>query len=168
MEKHKTAKLLLIFLVAWLSTTLMVDFMVIPGAFRVLQDLAQSSRLGLFIFSSYNKVELLLSLAALVCAGALYKKGRAYALPIITSILLVITLSYLFILTPNIAHLREQRLAVQESNPALAQELKKELMFYHRLYVGIDSGKMLLLLAGSGLSFFYRPRQKKIFGKSAL
>jgi len=167
-DTKKYINTLLIIFTSWLATTLIIDFMIIPGAFRLLQDIEKAGQLGLYIFSHYNKIELIMGVICLIASWKIFKYGRARLLPILAIMITLISLSYLFILTPQISMLREKHVELLHAHQVLSQEIKAQLMWYHRIYVGLDTFKILLLGCAMAFCLLFRPKIRNIFGKSQL
>lgn len=147
----------LFFTGGWLISTAVVDFVAIPTVFRSLPDPMVAGQIGIQVFQKFNPLELVC--AVVLILGAISFKNLK--LKIFSSALMSIVLSYLFYFTPGIIS-AAQRLDKYSGQPESAEykEAKADHNFFHKTYVKIDGGKLLLLLLSSGLMIRLMARQK--------
>jgi hypothetical protein len=149
------ARLLLVLLGLWLGWTLLIDFVVVPTAFRNLRDFFEAGRLGVLLFTKLNSLELSVAslIVSLTALGTLTQPRRLamLALAILSwSIILI----YLVWLTPKLSELTvlwQQAELNGVSGSGNIPDLQQEHQLYHRIYVGLDTVKLVLLASLIGL-----------------
>lgn len=146
------SKLVMLSLSAWFFLSSFVDFIVIPGAFRVVGDILKAGTLGISVFSTLNKIEVLLG-AVLVFSlfkgtKFSYKKVQMF----LSKVLFSIAVFYYYYLSPKIELLTEKLFATGLDEAAKAL-VNKDHQFYHSLYVKLDAVKIILLLVLLVLQF---------------
>lgn len=150
------ARISLVILGAWLALTLFTDFVVIRTAFAITGDFFKAGDLGIALFNRLNDVEIFfgsfLVVAALKDAQV---SGMKRIIGIILSLLLLgIALTYFSYLTPKITELTEiwkEAEALGVMNHQGVIDVQGEHQFYHRLYIGLDSVKIMTLLGLLGI-----------------
>ena len=140
----------LVLIGAWLALTLFTDFVVIRTAFAITGDFFKAGDIGIALFTKMNSFEVIcgsfLIVAALKDAPASRVKRNSGL--ILSLLLLGIALTYFAYLTPKITTLTEiwkeaEALGVMSHQGIL--DVQGEHQFYHRLYIGLDSLKILAL-----------------------
>lgn len=136
----------------WLGWTVLVDFVVVPTIFREMNDFFGSGNIGIKLFSKLNNFELIVGSLLLALSSWLQvqqKKVNIF-LTISVTVLFVIALLYFSYLTPKITTLT----ALWQKADAMGvmglegiADLQQEHQFYHRLYISIDTAKLILLAA---------------------
>jgi len=139
----------------WWGWTVLTDFFVVPSVFRNIPDFFQAGDLGITLFKKLNYLEFPLSILILALGFRKFPKP----LVIISAVLVLITATYLFYLTPQIELLTElwkeaDRAGVSAVNGIA--DIQQEHQKFHRLYVSIDSVKLLLLTSVLGYLIFKR------------
>lgn len=146
----KNYKLLLLVISSlWMGMTMSVDFVAVPLVFQTLTSLQEAGRLGIAVFLKFNSIEIFLSMVLFITSILEFLKNKNGRWPmtwVLFSILLTsLAVLYAFYLSPRIAFLgTEMHQFPLESEPYLA--IYKEHQFFHKLYVKLDSLKLLLLL----------------------
>lgn len=161
-SRSLTYPVVIAILAIWLGLTLFIDFVAVPLLFRNLGDFFRAGDLGIMVFTQFNSYELvmggvLLGLLGIVQNPPPFKRSLSLVLVII---LCGITLYYSFYLTPKIQELTTLwKTADAQGVAGLAgiTDLQQEHQFFHRLYVGIDTLKILLLSFLLGF-FIYKGR----------
>lgn len=153
MKKNYATLFCMCLLALWLGATIAVDFFAIPAVFRNISNLSEAGAVGMSVFSSFNKLELVLALTTLVTFGATLGWSNSAPKPrvIIISLIILVLLaaSYLFYLTPELTVVS---IAKNNSFEELERAaLEERLQFLHTLYVRLDSFKMLLILLLLGI-----------------
>lgn len=142
-------KLVLIFLSIWWGATVLVDFTVVPTVFQVIENFFNAGELGMALFSKVNKLELILS-SLLVGLSSLHVKRSKRSLIEFCLILSasLIVLTYFSYLTPKISELtllwkKADSLGLVGISGIM--DIQQEHQLYHRIYVSLDTLKLLLL-----------------------
>lgn len=133
----------------WFGMTAAVDFVAVPLVFTTLSSLEQAGKLGMAVFGRFNTIEMFISTLILALSFMLFAKqrnGKWGATWLLLSILVAaLALIYSFYLTPMIGFLaREMHQFPLESEPYL--KVYEQHQFFHKLYVKLDSVKLLSLL----------------------
>ncbi len=130
---------LLILLSFWLGWTVLVDFVVVPGVFRNIANFFEAGELGIYLFQRLNSLELVVASTVLAILVFIFRSNRR-ALPLLIAgfLVLAIVLVYFTWLTPKI----EALTALWKIN----DDVQQEHQYFHRLYLIIDSVKILLLV----------------------
>jgi hypothetical protein len=146
--------IILLLITAWLSTTLMIDFFIVPSIFRIIPDFFQAGELGAHVFSTYNRIELIL-ISVIMSLVALSAKKNIYGrwLLLLGFLLFVITLTYNFYLTDRmkeIAAIWEYAEQTGQVGAPGLPDVQQTHQAYHRVYVVLDSIKIFLLIGCIG------------------
>lgn len=162
-----TKKLVLILTCIWLSWTVLIDFVVVPTVFSVINDFFNAGELGISLFSKLNLLEVVLSsLLIVILALSLKQSGKGKIQLALACSSWLIVMFYFSFLTSKITFLtglwKEAELTNQ-MGIANINDLQQEHQFYHRIYVGLDSLKLLILTFILGISFF---KKEAPIGKS--
>ena len=153
-----TKKFILVLISIWWGWTVIIDFAVVPTVFKVINDFFNAGELGLSLFSKLNNLEFIFS--GLLVALGFYelksnKTGKLQLVFILTAFLIVLT--YFFYLTPKLTSLTElwkQADAVNSVSVAGIIDIQQEHQLYHKIYVTLDTLKLLLLSSLLGLNLF--------------
>lgn len=150
------ARLSLVFLGAWLALTLFTDFVVIRAAFAITGDFFKAGDLGIALFAKLNHAEVFFGSFVVVVAvkEAPSSKVKNILSLLLSLLLFGIALTYFSYLTPKVTELTEvwkeaEALGVMNHRGIL--DVQGEHQFYHRLYIGLDSVKMMALLGLLGV-----------------
>lgn len=138
---------LLILLTLWLGFTALVDFIVVPGVFRNIENFFEAGNLGIYLFTRLNYLEVVIGSTALAVLVFIFRKNRK-ALPLLLCgvSVLVIAFTYFTWLIPKIDHLTGLW-KMSEAGKAIAiADIQQEHQFFHRVYVVMDSVKLMVLL----------------------
>lgn len=131
----------------WLAWTVLVDFFIVPTAFRTIPDFFIAGDLGIQVFSSLNRLEFPIA-SILLALSVLEARHRLKWLVVLNVLLVGIAGVYLFSLTPKITSLSaawqyaEQMGTLGAQGAEDVQQLHQQ---YHRAYIITDSVKLLLL-----------------------
>ncbi len=139
-----TSKIAFLLLGLWWGTTSIIDFVVVPTVFSVINDFFNAGELGIALFRKFNFFELFFAISILVFEWRTKNKF------ILTSIFLAlfIVIIYTTTLTPHLAQLsRWWKEADSQGLTSIygVKDIQQEHQFYHRLYVSLDSLKLLIL-----------------------
>lgn len=153
-----TKKIALILVSLWWGWTVIIDFAVVPTVFKVIHDFFNAGELGIALFSKLNFFEILVSSLLIVVSVIHLKDSGKGKLQLALSISAwAIVMFYFAYLTPKITLLTDlwkEAESVQKLGIAGIQDIQQEHQYYHRLYVGIDSVKLLILTFLLGLDVF--------------
>lgn len=141
----------------WLSSSLMLDLLIMPGLYATgMISQPEFAGAGYLIFWFFNRVELIC--AALIVTGILVLRRNQDVLPrrgyigvLLSLLLLVIPLIYIYGLTPQMSALGLQ---LDLFNPV--SEVPEAMNQLHEGYWMLEIGK--LILGGTLLSFCSRDR----------
>lgn len=138
---------LLILLSFWLGWTVLVDFVVVPGVFRNIDNFFEAGDLGIFLFTRLNYLEVVLSAAVLSVITFIFRKNaRALPLLIAGCVVTVIALVYFSYLIPKIAELSGLWKLSEAGKTIAIADIQQEHQYFHRVYVIMDTVKILTLL----------------------
>jgi hypothetical protein len=112
----------------------------------------EAGNIGMIVFTRFNYLEVAFALGLMICAFLFkdqikWKKVKAVTL----LYLFVFGLLYAFYLSPEISKLTLEMRDLMEGSDAY-QAIEKRHLFYHQLYVRLDSVKLLILAALIGFS----------------
>lgn len=147
----------------WMAWTILVDFVVVPTIFREMNDFFGSGHIGIKLFSKLNNFELVVgsSLLGMLSWLQVQNKKVNIFLTVMTITLFGIALLYFSYLTPKITELtawwqKAEQMNVMGLNGI--EDLQQEHQFYHRLYISIDTAKLILL--ATMLAYSFRNQEK--------
>jgi hypothetical protein len=148
----------------WWGWTFLVDMIIIRTAFGLIDNFFQAGDLGVAIFSKLNNLEVVAG-SFLVVVLSLNTKRNRRALPILimSVITWLIGMTYLSYLTPKLIELTDlwrQTDLMGLTSVAGIPDVQQEHQFYHNLYIGLDSVKLVLLSIMLGLGIW---KEEKMF-----
>jgi hypothetical protein len=154
--------LYLIFASIWWGWTLLIDMFVIRILFSKIDDIFLAGNIGMELFSKLNQLEMIISTALLVIIFFQVRVNRRllkeFFLTLTTWIISVIYFSYL---TPKLIFLTElwkkNDLIGIYSAPVIPY-IQQAHQYYHNLYIGIDSLKLITLTVMIGLATWRREK----------
>jgi hypothetical protein len=126
---------------------MLVDFVVVPAVFQNIEKFFEAGDLGIFLFKRLNYLEVVVASFVLGVLTFIFRKNRK-ALPLYISGIIVtaIALTYFMWLIPKIDELT-QLWKLSEAGQAIAvADIQQDHQFYHRIYVIMDTVKLLVLL----------------------
>lgn len=138
---------LLILLSLWIGWTALVDFIVVPGVFRNIDNFFEAGDLGIYLFQRLNSLEIVIGSAVVTLLCVIFRTNRR-ALPLLLGslALMIIVLTYFTWLTPKIAELSELWKMSEAGKTIAVLDIQQEHQHYHRVYVIMDTVKLLALL----------------------
>lgn len=142
--------LALVLTCVWMAWTVLVDFFVVPAVFQNIAQFFEAGNLGLLLFRRLNTLEFPLSCLLLVCVLFSARRFPVLKWLILPSVVLVgISSLYLFSLTPKLSQLTATWEYAEKMGTlgAGGEDVQQLHQTYHSLYVGLDSVKLVLLLA---------------------
>ena len=144
-----TKKFILILVSIWCGCTAIIDFAVVPTVFKVIHDFFNAGELGMALFSKLNILEVLISSFLIVLSIYSFKQtGRGKLQLVLVICVWAIAVTYFCYLTPKLVQLTELWKEADLKNLvniAGITDIQQEHQLYHRIYVGVDSVKLLLL-----------------------
>lgn len=149
-------------IICWLGWTALIDFAVVPTVFGTINDFFNAGELGIALFSKLNYLEVIVSSSLIALSCLELKRAQTGKLQLGLLVLAwTIVMSYFIFLTPKLTSLTE--LWKKADGLGLIgmsgiEDVQQEHQFYHRIYVGLDTVKILLLATLTGLEIF---RQEK-------
>lgn len=150
--------------VGWFSMSCLIDFVAVPIVFRTVSKLYEAANVGIRLFSIFNPIEFIFSLILVSFALFTVKKKssklKKFQLAF-SFLLLIITASYTFHITPMISTLSEQKRELDVESDAYVK-IEQQHNFYHHLYVKMDSVKVILLLIMVGLYSRQLPKGERL------
>ena len=155
-------KMILILVSIWWGWTVIIDFAVVPTVFSIINDFFNAGELGVALFSKLNIFELVVSSLLLIIASSyllIYKKQKTTFALILSA--WIITLIYFFYLTPKLILLTELWKKADAANLigiSGISDIQQEHQFFHKIYVTVDSLKLLILSIILGLQIVKKER----------
>ena len=142
----------------WWGWTVLVDFVIVPTVFQTVNEFFMSGQLAIALFSKLNFFEVIVS-SALVALSVMYfnqhKRGKIQlALSFSAWVIVMIYFSYLTSKITDLTLLWQKADLSNEMGIAGIVDIQQEHQFYHRVYVGLDSLKLLILSFIIGLGLF--------------
>lgn len=155
--------LFLILVSAWLAGTALVDFLVVPTLFHNHSHFFEAGTIGILLFTKFNYIEIVVA-SVMVGMLALRLKERNplhLGFFFIAVVLWLIIMSYFVYLIPKISHLTELWRKA-ESLGAISmngiRDVQQEHQFYHGIYVGMDTVKLIVLIFLLGVGILKREK----------
>ena len=156
-----TNKIVLVLVSLWWGWTALIDFAVVPTVFSVINDFFNAGELGISLFTKFNLLEVVLSsLLIAVLSFHSKKTGKGIIQLALACSAWIIVMFYFTYLTPKISSLAtlwKQAELVNKMGIAGINDIQQEHQFYHRIYVGLDSLKLLILSSILVLTFVSSP-----------
>lgn len=132
-------------LLSWLIATLFLDIVAVPTVFKNITNILDAGKVGMTIFKTFNRLEIVFSLIFLISGLELFITERKKSYWIISIILVCWIFLYNFYLTPSIIYYTEKlHSGVQDINLMIEYQSKHALI--HKIYRYLDSTKILILL----------------------
>lgn len=129
----------------WLIFTLFVDILAVPTVFRNVSSIVEAGKVGMTIFTAFNRLEFLFGLIFVTFALNVYKKERATFLLILSTVLLFWSISYNLYFTPKIIYFADMVHSLPAGDPLIGV-YKNQHMFYHNIYRYLDTAKIIYLI----------------------
>jgi hypothetical protein len=146
----------------WLGWSVLVDIAIIPTVFKVVTEFFIAGELGMAVFYKLNNLELVAATSLVViCIFQMKKVRSTFPFLIMSLIGLSLVLFYFSYLTPKIMmltdHWRQANLLGVESIAGI-RDIQQEHQFYHRMYITLDSIKILLLSSMLALGIYQQEK----------
>ncbi len=138
---------LLVLLSFWMGWTMLVDFIVAPGVFRNIENFFEAGDLAIYLFRILNYLEVVVASFVLGILTFIFRKNRK-AIPLFISAIIVtgIALTYFSWLIPKIDELTQVWKLSEAGKVIAVADIQLEHQFFHRVYVIMDTVKLLVLL----------------------
>jgi hypothetical protein len=142
-------KLILVLISFWLGGTALIDFAVVPTVFRTINDFFNAGELGIALFGKFNSIELLIASTLFLLSLKTFQRSKRNIIQLSLVVLaLAIVLIYFSYLTPKLTSLTElwkKADALNSVSISGISDIQQEHQFYHRIYVMIDTVKLIIL-----------------------
>jgi uncharacterized membrane protein (UPF0136 family) len=142
----------------WWGWTVLVDFFVVPTVFKTINDFFNAGELGIALFSRLNALELIVSTLLIVVTGLKLKQSKQVLPHFILAIIgFSIVMYYFAFLTPKIIALTDLWREAEKTGVTVIgniPDIQQEHQFFHKLYIRIDSVKLIILTILLGLGIF--------------
>ncbi len=145
---------------AWFMMTVLVDIVTIPTVFRNAGSIEAAGKIGMKVFGTFNRFEIVFGLLVLIGAFEHFKATRKkkwlyFAIP-----LSILTFVYTFYMTPMITNTTFEIHQTAVGTPLYAELQSKHAMI-HNMYRNFDATKLVVLLVFSGMVLFDQVKNKK-------
>ncbi len=142
--------------------SVVADFLIAPSIFAVIENFFNAGDLALLIFSKVTFIEAILASIFLALMITFHHKNKqAFALTL-TVLCWVIAVFYVSYLIPKILNVTEVWKKAEEMGVVGIGDIKdaqQEHQFFHRIYIVLDSIKLIFLSTLIGLTV-YRSQDK--------
>jgi len=124
-----------------------VDFIVVPGVFRNIANFFEAGDLGIYLFQRLNYLEVVIASLVVALVTFIFRKNRR-SLPLLISslVIMLIAFTYFAWLIPKITELTALWKLSEAGTAIAVADIQQEHQFYHRIYVIMDTVKLLVLL----------------------
>ncbi|WP_408098961.1 hypothetical protein ACJVC5_08590 [Peredibacter sp. HCB2-198] len=133
----------------WWGWTVLVDFFIIPTVFKTIDIFFKAGDLGIAVFSKLNNLEVFVgSVLVALLAYQVTKNKKALPILIMSIVAWFIAMTYFTFLTPKLIEITELWKTTDLmglTGVAEYPDLQQAHQFYHRLYIGTDVFKLVLL-----------------------
>lgn len=133
----------------WWGWTVLVDFFIIRTVFANIDNFFQAGNLGIAVFSKLNNLEVIVSSALVgVLSFQMTKNKKILPLLMMSVVAWIVAMTYFTYLTPKIIELTElwkKTDLMGITAVAGIPDVQQEHQFFHKLYIGIDTFKLVLL-----------------------
>jgi len=133
----------------WWGWTVLVDMFIIRTVFATIDNFFQAGDLGIAVFSKLNNLEVIVSTALVAVLSFQFTKNKKVLPLLVMSIVAwIVAMTYFAYLTPKLVELTElwkKTDLMGLAGAAGIPDIQQEHQFYHRLYIGMDSFKLVLL-----------------------
>lgn len=133
----------------WWGWTVLVDIFIIPTVFRTIDNFFKAGDLGIAVFSKLNNLEVLVgSVLVAILAYQVTKNRKALPLLVMSIVTWLIAMTYFAYLTPKLIALTDLWKTTDLmgiTGVAGIPDIQQAHQFYHKLYIGTDVFKLVLL-----------------------
>ncbi len=146
----------------WWGWTVLVDMVVVRILFSRIDDIFVAGSIGMELFRSLNRLEVVFSSALVVITILRLKAKKPQFFDFVFAVFTWgISMIYFSYLTPKLITLttlwRASDLQGMVSAPGIP-DIQQEHQFYHSLYIGLDSLKLFFLSLMIGFAFWRREK----------
>ena len=142
----------------WWGWTVLTDFFVVPTVFQTIHDFFNAGELGIALFSRLNFLELIVSsLLVIICGLKLRTSKQLLIFFIPVLVCWMIVMFYFSYLTPKLVTLTDLWKEAEKAGVTSLgniPDVQQEHQFYHKLYIRIDSVKLIILTILLGMGVF--------------
>ncbi len=134
----------------WLGSSIAVDVVAIPAVFKTIKDVVLAGKVGMVVFSRFNKIEMIVSSLSLmfvmVAIFREFKKPNKQLFALLMSLLLLVIIAgiYTFSWTPLITQNAEKMFSLDVASDAYKQAAF-DYNYYHKAYVKLEGVKLSLI-----------------------
>lgn len=133
----------------WWGWTFLVDMFVIRTVFATIDNFFQAGDLGIAVFLKLNNLEVIVSTALVAVLSFQFTKNKKVLPLLVMSVVAwIIAMTYFSYLTPKLVTLTElwkKTDLMGAAGVAGIPDIQQEHQYFHRLYIGMDSFKLVLL-----------------------
>ncbi len=155
--------LFLVTIASWWSLTAFADLMMAPSIFRVVENFFNAGDLAMSLFTRFNNLEIVISTAFLILCALIYRRRGTKVVLILGIISWAIALFYFIYLIPKIVDLTELWKKAESMGVVgieNIEDVQKEHQLFHRIYIIVDSIKLLILSFLLSVGIFSQERIK--------
>jgi hypothetical protein len=154
--------LYLFFTSVWWGWTVLVDMVVVRILFSRIDDIFVAGSIGMELFSRLNQLEIVFSSALVVITVFSLREKKHHVFEFVFAMLTWgISMIYFSYLTPKLITLtklwKSSDLQGIISAPGIP-DIQQEHQFFHNLYIGLDSVKLVFLTLMIGAAFWRREK----------
>ena len=137
--------LLLPVILSWFMMTVFVDIIAVPTVFRNVTKVVEAGKVGMTIFSTFNKIEFIFALIVVIGAIKIYNKEKKNFYLVLSLVLFIWSIAYNLYFTPQIIHYTTMIHSTLPGDPAMI-DYQSSHAFFHKLYRYLDTTKLIMLL----------------------
>lgn len=149
---------------SWLSLSLFINFFVIRLIFSEIDQFFLAGKIGMMLFTKFNLIETILSTFILSLISLINLKQKCSKKILFLSLsLFSFALTYTFYLTPKLIELTElwQKADIMGVVGIRGiKDIQQEHQFFHRIYIILDTVKLITLFIFLTLNFIYVEQSK--------
>lgn len=130
-------------ILTWLIATVFIDIFAVPNVFRNVSSVSEAGKVGLSVFSNFNKFELIFGI--FLSLGIFFQKNSFKLFTwMLISFFVFWPVLYIFKMTPGISEASQLMNSVLKTDPQYLV-YKEGHAYYHNLYKTLDTIKILVL-----------------------
>jgi hypothetical protein len=125
--------------------TLFVDIIAVPAVFKNVTKVEEAGKVGMRVFTMFNRLEFALATIILIGSIALFKMHQKKLILIVSTVLFCWSISYNLFFTPQIVYYTKMLHTSLVTDPMMAT-YQINHSFYHQLYRYLDTTKMIMII----------------------
>lgn len=133
-------------ILCWFLMTIFVDIIAVPTVFRNVSNVHEAGKVGMTVFTSLNRMELIFAFIFIGAVIHFHKKLKSNFLLVLSLVLLFWSFSYNLYFTPKIIHYTQLIRSAVPGDPMMI-EYQNGHHFFHTLYRYLDTTKLIMLLS---------------------